>query len=319
VRPLPLVVAALVALAGASGADAYSWPLKPFTRPHPIRGSFGDPRYHLGPEAELSSFHFGVDIVTSDGTAVYSVEPGYVHAYAARLTVTARSSREFGYWHVKPVVHTGMHVRRHQLIGHVMPGWGHVHFAERYRGNYKDPLRKGALTPFYDHTQPVVEPLQVTTPEGGGVDPSHVSGPIAVTSGIYDLPPIAPPPPWQVARLVPSRIAWAISDATGVFESGVVADFSLGILPNSAYGLVYAPGTYQNKANRPGRYLFWITHGLDTTALPDGTWTLTVSATDTRNNVGTASVQLRTANGTSYYAGLPPRGGTTRLRPATAW
>lgn len=295
-RLTTIIAAAASALAVAPVAGAYSWPLKPFDRPHPIRGAFGDPRYHSGEEGELAAFHFGVDIAAKDGTAVYSVEPGYVHAYAASVTVTSRTGREFGYWHIRPVVKTGMHMRRHQLLGYIRPGWGHVHFAERYRGAYKDPLRRGALTPFVDHTSPVVDSITLLSPAGQTVDPRHVTGVVAVIASAYDLPPLAPPAPWNVARLAPAIIWWMLS-GDGVDRFASVANFNAGIPPNGDYRFVYAPGTYQNKAYRPGKYLFWGTQALDTTALPDGTYSLTVSAADTRGNIGTLTIQLVLANG----------------------
>jgi hypothetical protein len=42
---LALAAAALVA---PSLAHAYSWPLRPFDRMHPIRDAFDDPRLRLG-------------------------------------------------------------------------------------------------------------------------------------------------------------------------------------------------------------------------------------------------------------------------------
>ena len=291
----------LVTLAAAvlpASAAAYGWPLKPFQAPHPIRGSFGDPRYHLGTESAISSFHFGVDISAADGQAVYAVSAGYVHAYAARLTVTARTGREFGYWHVRPVVATGVRVRLHQLIGHVIGGWGHVHFAERYRGAYKDPLRKGALTPYYDATVPVVDSLRLLRDDGSSVDANHVTGAVSVVVRASDAPPLAPPEPWDVARLAPALVYWTLTGPTGALaEWYTVADFQAGLPPGDLYGWIYAPGTYQNKAHRPGNYLFWAAHSLDTTAFPDGRYTLTVSAADDRWNIGTASVALQFANG----------------------
>ena len=45
-RRTVLAMAALTfALVSAGTASAYSWPVKPFHKPHPIRGTFGDPRY----------------------------------------------------------------------------------------------------------------------------------------------------------------------------------------------------------------------------------------------------------------------------------
>jgi murein DD-endopeptidase MepM/ murein hydrolase activator NlpD len=297
------LAAAVAAAAGAPHAAGYGWPLKPFHRAHPIRGGFGDPRYHLAATGmAVGSFHFGVDIAAPDGTRVYAVEPGYVHAYAASLTVTSRSGREYGYWHVRPVVRTGRWVRLHQLVGYIRRGWGHVHFAERYRGRYLDPLRRGALTPFRDHRAPVVDSVQLLSSSGEAVDPAAVSGDVDVVAEAYDLPPVAPPAPWSGARLAPSAVWWTLTADGAVRESEAVEDFVDGLLPNALYAYVYAPGTYQNKPNRPGRYIFWIAQPLDTTSLPDGTYELHVYASDPRGNVGSAVVQIQTANGVNGVA-----------------
>jgi hypothetical protein len=295
-RALALLAAAACVLPAA--ASAYGWPLKPFQQPHPIRGSFGDPRFHLGPESELSSFHFGTDIAAVDGEAVYAVVGGYVHAYRARLTVTARSGREFGYWHVRPVVATGVRVRAHQLVGHVIAGWGHVHFSERYRGAYKDPLRKGALTPYRDTTAPVLENLRLLRDDGSAVDPNHVTGALSIAVTAWDAPPLPPPAPWDVARLAPALVYWTLTGPTGALAGWyTVADFQNGLPPDDLYSWIYAPGTYQNKAHRPGSYIFWAAHSLDTTAFPDGRYRLTIDAADDRWNIGSVAVDLQLANG----------------------
>lgn len=303
-RALLLFATAAAVLVAPGRAGAYGWPLKPFHRPHPVRGSFGDPRYHLGPESSLSSFHFGVDISARDGQAVYSVSGGYVHAYAAHLTVTNHRSREFGYWHVRPVVRTGKWVKKHQLIGHVIAGWGHVHFAESYGGEYKDPLRKGALTPYYDRTAPVVAGIRLLRDDGSAADPQDITGPLSVVVSAWDAPPIAPPAPWDVARLAPMDLWWTLTAANGALvASDLVADFDQGLPLNGLYSWIYAPGTYQNKPHRPGNYLFWAMHSLDTSAYPDGPYQLTIEAMDDRGNTGSDSVALRFANGTPAVAG----------------
>src|SRR5881275_2234 len=76
-RPLLTAAAILVVMLVPApyAASAYGWPVKPFHKPHPIRGTFGDPRFHLDAEGQLSAFHFGVDIPVRDGTPVYAVEP----------------------------------------------------------------------------------------------------------------------------------------------------------------------------------------------------------------------------------------------------
>jgi hypothetical protein len=287
------------ALASSGTASAYSWPVKPFHTPHSIRGTFGDPRFHLDAEGQLSAFHFGVDIVAPDGTAVYAVEPGVVvRRHRDSITVGQPSGHRFGYWHIRPVVKSGRHVRLHQLLGHIIKGWGHVHFAESLRGSYRNPLRKGAITPFNDHTVPNVVSVQLLTLAGAPANPQHIAGPIDITANIYDLPPLAPPSPWDVARLAPATVWWDIRDAGGALvQSSLAADFGFALPPTDLYSWIYAPGTYQNKPYRPGQYIFWVAHELDTTGFPNGTYTLEVMASDTRNNIGSATLALTVANG----------------------
>jgi hypothetical protein len=176
-----------------------------------------------------------------------------------------------------------------------------VHFAERYKKEYKDPLRRGALTPFVDHTTPVVSPVMLVGDSGRKVDPGDVTGLVSIIVAAYDLPPLMPRAPWQVARLAPAAVWWTLT-GNGVNDSQSIADFGAGLLPNALYGLVYASGTYQNKANRPGSYIFW-TPSFDTTSVPDGIYDLTVSASDTRSNIGVQAVQVRIANGLAATSG----------------
>lgn len=299
VRGAAACIAVAVGLLSLTGtAAAYSWPLKPFHRMHPIRGAFDDPRYHLGAEGSLSAFHFGVDIAAKDGTRVYAVEPGYVHRYGDHVTVSRTGTRrEFGYWHIDPVVATGQHVRLHQLLGTIKHGWGHVHFAESIGGAYVNPLRKGALTPFDDHSPPTIASIGLVGANGESESAGDVTGTVDVDAEVYDLPPLAPPGPWKVARLTPAIVMWQLSrDGTALTGWNLTADFTSALLPGSVYPWIYAPGTYQNKANRPGRYLFWITHGLDTASLPNGTYTITVLAEDMRFNEALQSLSFRVAN-----------------------
>ena len=314
IRGSVAALVALAALAAPGGAAAYGWPLKPFHEQHPIRGGFGDPRYHVGETSQTSAFHFGVDIVARDGQRVYSVEPGYVRAESADVTVSRRSGRHFEYWHVRPVVHTGQFVRAHALLGTVLPGWGHVHFAESFDGSYKDPLRPSALTPFYDHTTPIVSVVRLLGPGGEVVDDGHVTGLVDIMASAYDTPQPLPPPPWQVARLAPAAIWWVLRGPDGVTQSFDVSDFDVGIPPNAMYSYIYAPGTYQNKPNRPGVYNFWLAHSFDTTGIPDGAYQLEVFAEDTRGHIGARTIDFVTANGVTMRrtAVYPVRGGTDR-------
>jgi murein DD-endopeptidase MepM/ murein hydrolase activator NlpD len=293
-----LSLAAIAGLSLTAAAPAYRWPVKPFNRMHPIRAAFDDPRFHLGAESALSAFHFGIDIAAKDGTRVYAVSPGYVRRYGDHVTVRRPASgHTFGYWHIHPAVRTGQHVRIHQFLGTIIKGWGHVHFAESTNGFYRNPLRRGALTPFRDRTPPTVASIGIVGSGGETVNPAGVRGVVDVEAEVYDTPPVAPPRPWNVARLTPALIMWRLSrNGTPVTSWTLSADFTSALMPNLAYPSIYAPGTYQNKANRPGRYLFWITHGLDTSSLPNGSYTVDVFAEDTRFNTGSLSFPFTIAN-----------------------
>src|SRR5690349_24848488 len=90
-RALLLVI--IVALGWAGTASAYNWPFKPFTKQHPIRGFFGDPRtvYENGVLAGgfdgpgVFSFHQGIDIAAPNGTPVYPVMSGTAHYLGASV------------------------------------------------------------------------------------------------------------------------------------------------------------------------------------------------------------------------------------------
>jgi murein DD-endopeptidase MepM/ murein hydrolase activator NlpD len=296
------LVVVLAMLAAPCAANAYSWPVKPFDRVHPIRGTLDDPRFHVLPDLTWKgSFHFGVDISAPDGTPVYAVEPGTVVRGPDRVSLRRPNRREFGYWHVRPVVKTGQRVRMHQLLGYIIPGWGHVHFTESVAGRYRNPLRPGALHPFRDTNTPVVAAISVERIDDHvlqAVSTSSVSGTVAFIADAYELPPLAPPAPWDRAHLVPSLVRWRLIPDTGDPPTPwrVAADFRFHLLPASAYTTVYAPGTYQNKPNRPGDYRFWLVQTLDTSSLPNGTYYIEVQAVNLAGLVGDQLQQITIVN-----------------------
>jgi hypothetical protein len=295
------LVIALLALVTPSVAGAYGWPVKPFNRMHAIRGTFDDPRFHLSPDLTWKgSFHFGVDISAPDGTPVYAVEPGLVVRGPDWVSLRRPNRREFGYWHVRPVVSTGMHVRLHQLLGYILPGWGHVHFAETVAGRYRNPLRRGALSPFRELNAPVVASISVERIDGHALQVigPEVNATVALVADAYELPSVAPAPPWNRARLVPSVVRWRLIPATGDPPTPwrTAADFRTRLLPASQYATIYAPGTYQNKPNRPGDYRFWLTSSLDTTSLPNGTYWIEVQAESLRGGTGDNMLAITITN-----------------------
>ena len=97
---------------------------------------------------------------------------------------------------------------------------------------------------------------------------------------------------------MPSVVRWRLIPANGDPPSPwhTVADFRYRLLPASLYASIYAPGTYQNKANRPGDYRFWLTQSLDTTSLANGSYWIDVQASNLGGAVGENQVVLNVAN-----------------------
>ena len=73
-------------------------------------------------------------------------------------------------------------------------------------------------------------------------------------------------------------------------------DFSRELLPQEAFGRIYAPGTRQNRAGKPGLYRFYLAHRWSTTLLDDGRYHLEVEAIDLRGNKGRLHLPFTIAN-----------------------
>ena len=296
VSSLLLAVSALAAtvLLVPAAASAYSWPVRPFYQPHAVRGYFADPRL----SGSERGFHFGVDIAAPDGTPVYAIVAGRAVVRTMSVSVFPRAGApHLSYWHVIPAVRSQQRVRRHQLIGYVMAGAGHVHLAEIRQGTYINPLRIGGLAPYIDDTVPQIPKLTFYS-FGVPIRPEDVTGDVDVTVDAYDPPPLpALPDGWTEARLAPSLIRWRIVQGQATIRAWETpVDFRMFLLPISLFDFVYAPGTFQNKANRPGRYEFYLMHGLNTSLLPNGSYVLQVEALDEQENVGQASFAFTVTN-----------------------
>ena len=286
------------AAAGRRTANApYPWPLRPFDRQHAVRGNFDDPRVDFVGDELNSSFHFGVDISAPDYAPVYAVAAGTASRHPDYVDVLTSGGRDFGYWHVVPAVKNRQSVKRGDLLGYVQRGWGHVHFAENLNGAYVNPLRRGGLAPYFDTTTPTV--AAVTIVRGGKpVDPAKVSGVVDLTCDAFDDPEIDPPWPWQQTRVTPALIRWRILRADGLPATTwkTAVDFRFALMPNGLFNLVYAPGTKQNRANRPGRYVFYLKEGWSSAKLRNGSYRLVVGAWDTRGNGGYGTLPFTIAN-----------------------
>ena len=301
--------AALFVLVSAASASAYPWPIRPFNQQHPIRSVFGDPRtvfqdslFAGGLDGPGSfSFHNGVDIAAPDGTPVYPVASGIVHLIDAEAVgVTTVTGRTYQYYHVVPRVFDGEHVTVGlTVLGTVEAPYGHVHLGEIDGTRVTNPLLKGHLTPYVDHTRPIVESIDLRAAGGSVTEAVGACGKIAIVADAYDRPVLPVPGAFSDLPFAPELIRWRLVRTTGqVFVPWTdVVDFRTTLPPPLAFWDIYARGTFQNAprfgrqqfTSLPGRYLFYLTQDLDTKTLPNGLYRITVVAKDERGNTGSLS------------------------------
>jgi hypothetical protein len=275
---------------------AYGWPVRPFHRPHPVRGNFGDPRtIYWGLTSDLDQggffqFHNGVDISAASGTAVYPVVSGRVRRVFYDWVGVASAGRRFQYWHIRPSVRVGQLVSAGRtVLGYIVPGAGHVHLTEIDGTTPVNPLQYGHLTPYWDRTPPVIRAIVVRGSTSGAL-----GGRIWFVVNAYDLPSITPPAPWGAQPVTPAEVSWTLRGPGGrtVIPPTVAADFRFHLPPRRDFWHVYATRTRQNQPtiafthqHEPGRYFFDLTPGgLRTASLPTGRYSLTVTVTDIRSN-----------------------------------
>jgi hypothetical protein len=216
----------------------------------------------------------------------------------AIAVVAPGGGRNFGYWHIVPVVDHREPVRKHQLLGHVEAPWAHVHFAESSRGVYRNPLRPGAIAPWVDPTSPRIAGIsfyRVGTQRQ--LSPLEISGDVDVVVDAWDRPPLPVPPPWDGVLVTPAVLRWRVLQGRKVVRPWrTPVDFRKTMLPASLYPAIYAAGTRQNKPGKPGKYRFFAARGWTTSLLPNGLYRLEVSAGDVSGNVATASLPFTIAN-----------------------
>jgi hypothetical protein len=298
-----VVLSSALALAFAGTASAYGWPFKPFDKQHPIRGYFGDPRtvYASSVLSGLESpgffsFHQGVDISAPDGTPVYPVISGVAHYLdAATLRVNVYGDRIFQYFHLVPIVAEGQHVVAEQtVLGFVQAPFGHVHLTEIDGTHSVNPLQKGHLSPYSDHTRPTIRGALFRNETGLLQTPLGLCGRVEIATDVFDRPPMRVPGSFGGFPVTPALVRWSITGIDGIdaVPWRTAADFRSTLPPNNHFFDVYAQGTYQNAPrfgprqylSRSGRYLFLLAGSFDTSSLPNGTYVLTILAADERGN-----------------------------------
>jgi hypothetical protein len=334
------VITVLTLLAGvaAPSASAYGWPVRPFNKPHPIRGGFGDPRtvFSLGFLADpwsgpgSFSFHNGIDISAPGNTPVYPVASGIAHVgVSAEIDVESPrpngTRRTFHYEHLLPNVYDGEKVvARKTILGRVQPSAGHVHLTEIVGFQVTNPLLKGHLAPYKDTTRPRVGEIVLTRPTTGAeVGPLGICGRVAISAEAYDRPTLPVPKPWNGLPIAPATVSWKLTklDGTALIPLTTVANFTTTVPSNAQFWTVYARGTYQNAPRfgtqqfgaMPGRFLYQLSPSLDTRTLPNGVALLTVVAKDERLNVGAVTQRLSVFNNPrgNHCPDSPPETTTT--------
>jgi hypothetical protein len=298
----------------AVSGESYGYPVKPFDQEHFVRANLGDPRMQFsGPPTEGTllhgsgtfSFHQGVDISATPGTAVYPVIDGTVTRVSREWIRVSSGGRAFEYWHIHPLVRNGQQVSaRATLLGRVNAPSNHVHLTEYEGGSVVNPLVRGRLTPYHDSTKPTVRAISLRRKDSGpDLFPNFVRGSVEIVAHAEDEPTVASG--WH-GPATPALVTWQIRNHAGgvVVRERIAADFRTTAPPDSAFWSVYARGTYQNQTvfgrhysyQQRGAYFFKLAPHFDTRTLRDGVYDLIVTATDIRGNSGSQTLRFTVHN-----------------------
>jgi hypothetical protein len=311
--PTQTSTAAYTGQAGLETQSSYGWPVKPFDRQHPVRGSFGDPRSIFGGAPTrrglmtsrcACSYHQGIDISAPDGTPVYPVVSGVVRIVTPDwIEVDSGGGQAFQYWHILAAVRVGDRVEaRRDVVGHILPASKHVHLTELQDRRAVNPLAPGHIGPYTDTTTPRVDEIAFrsrdTAPD---LLPEYVHGSVEIVAAASDSPAMRVPDLWNGLPVSPARLTFHISsvpqDITVVSETTAI-DVSRTLPATSDMWHTYARGTHMNMVQmgahrywyQPGIYLFKLTaQPFDTHRLKDGVYRVTVTASDTAGNHSSAS------------------------------
>ena len=325
---LPLLLGCFIgALVAATAASAYPWPLKPFNQQHPIRANFGDPRTRFlntmltdglqGPGTFL--FHNGIDIAAPEGTPVYPVISGKVrYIDESAISVKTKGRGVFQYFHLLVEVRNGQHVIAGKtVLGTVLRAYGHVHLSEIRGGRVWNPLARGGIAPYRDHTVPQVRAINVR-PAGSLLpfDSATVCGTVSLVAAADDAAPMAVPGLFAGFPLSPALITWSLARVGGITYVNDVpaADFRTTIPASRYFWSVYARGSYQNAprfSNRqyfmPGRFLYNLASFVDTRSYPNGLYEIAVRVADMRGNSSEAALQFKIENRSGSETGCSPQ------------
>ena len=317
--PRRLLIAAVLfalALAASATASAYPWPIKPFHQQHPIRANFGDPRTRFwntmltdglqGPG--LFQFHNGIDIAAPEGTPVYPILSGTVKLIDGAAVLVRSPGRKFQYFHIIPTVHTGEHViAQRTVLGHVIHAANHVHLTEIRGRRVWNPLARGGIAPYADHTTPQVDEI-FARPVGSllPLESETLCGSVSLVAAAHDTPPLPVPGTFAGFPVSPAFVSWSLTRLDGglVYVPTIpAANFRTTLPVVRHFWNVYARGSYQNaprfsnqQFHMPGRFLYNLTGTFDTRSYPNGAYEVSVHVTDMRGNWSDGVQELRIEN-----------------------
>lgn len=238
---------------GTGCSGAYGWPVAPFSRQHPVRANFGDPRTRFADaesdEALLTSegtfsFHQGVDISAPDGSPVYAVSSGRItRARGGRVTVDCGNGRSFQYWHIQPVARAGQHaIARRTLLGFIQPKREHVHLTHLEDSRAVNPLAAGRISPYHDSTVPRILAISAR-------------GEHRLAVSAVDTPATKVPGRWGGFPVSPALVTWRIERSGQLVAKGVAHDVRRVVPRNDRFWDTFARGTHQNWPIFSGRKL----------------------------------------------------------------
>jgi murein DD-endopeptidase MepM/ murein hydrolase activator NlpD len=318
-----------VVLTAAHDARPYSygWPVRPFDKQHPVRGSFGDPRsiFHGAPTMRglmssscACSYHQGIDISAADGTAVYPVRSGVVTIVTAQwIQVDSGNGAAFQYWHINPSVQRGDRVSEDEtVLGHIIKGAEHVHLTQLQDAKPVNPLAPGNIGPYSDTTVPGVGAITFRASDTGPeLMPEYLHGRVEIVAKAWDTTAIPVPGIWHGLPVTPARLTFHITRLPQrrvvVPETDAVdVRRALPFTPDMWH--TYARGTHMNFVQmgshrywfQPASYLFKLTpSAFDTRRLKDGAYELTVTAWDTAGNHSSATQVFSVHNSAGWLKG----------------
>ena len=94
------------------------------------------------------------------------------------------------------------------ILGYVQPPFQHVHLTEINGTHSVNPLGKGHLTPYVDHTRPTIRDLSFRNQTGTLQTPLGLCGRIELAVDAFDRPPVPVPGKFSGLPVAPGLVRW---------------------------------------------------------------------------------------------------------------